>query len=149
MVPDTGRSSVASRPGSVPANDDQVRSGAAPSRETAPGGPDAAPPTTPEVSAPIIEELPRSSRVRSPSDVVRLIVALVLVSAGYAVAVGLRSGVADFQSGILESVAAWPQAVRDTVVGVTQLVAVVAPAALVVVLLLRRRFRQVVTILAA
>jgi uncharacterized protein (TIRG00374 family) len=147
MVPDAGRSSVASQPGSPRANDDRDRSSPAPASDAEPGGSEAA--TTPVASAPVIEELPRPSRVRSPSDVVRVVVSLVLVSVGYALAVGVRTGVADFQSGILESVAAWPRAVRDTVVGVTQLVAVVAPAALVVVLLLRRRFRQLVTILVA
>jgi uncharacterized protein (TIRG00374 family) len=80
---------------------------------------------------------------------VRLVGALILLSAGYAAAVGLRDGVTTFQAGLLETVASFPDAARATIVGVTQVAAVAAPAAILVVLLLRRRFRLVLAVLLA
>src|SRR6187200_3078187 len=98
---------------------------------------------------PVIHQLPRPSRIRSPSEVVRLIGALVFVLLGYIGAIALRDGVATFQGGMLETVASFPAGVRATLVGVTQLVALVAPAAVVIVLLLRRRFRVLLTVAVA
>jgi uncharacterized membrane protein YbhN (UPF0104 family) len=103
----------------------------------------------PAGSGPVIEDLPRPRRIRSPSDVVRLVGALVLLIAGYAAAVALRDGVTTFQAGVLESVASFPDSARTTLVGVTQIAAVAAPAAIVVVLLLRRRFRLLLAVVLA
>jgi uncharacterized protein (TIRG00374 family) len=103
----------------------------------------------PPGSAPTIEDLPRSSRVRSPSDVVRLVGALVLVIVGYALAIGFRDGVATFQASVLETVAEFPDAARAALVGITQLAAVVTPAAIIIVLLLRHRFRLLLAVLVA
>jgi uncharacterized protein (TIRG00374 family) len=102
-----------------------------------------------QASEPVIEDLPRPSRVRSPSDVVRLVGAIVLLSAGYAAAEGLRDGVTTFQAGLLETVASFPDAARTALVGVTQVAAVAAPAAILIVLLVRRRFRLVLAVLLA
>jgi uncharacterized protein (TIRG00374 family) len=109
----------------------------------------AKPRRAPAGSEAVIEELPRPHRIRSPSDVVRLVGAVVLLIAGYTAAVALRDGVTTFQAGILESVASFPDAARTALVGVTQVAAVVAPVAIVVVLLLRRRFRLLLAVLLA
>jgi tRNA A-37 threonylcarbamoyl transferase component Bud32 len=97
----------------------------------------------------VIEELPRPSRIRSPSDIVRLVVSLVLLIVGYAAAVALRDGVSTFQAGLLETVASFPDAARRALVGVTQVAAVAAPVAIVLVLVLRRRFRLLLAVLVA
>ena len=72
---------------------------------------------------------------------VRLIGALVLVVTGYALAAVYRDGVASVQAGFLDVVSALPRGIRAALVGFTQVVAVVAPLALVVVLVVRRQFR--------
>ena len=100
-------------------------------------------------AGPAIEDLPRPRRIRSPSDVVRLVGALVLLIAGYTTAVALRDGVATFQAGVLESVSSFPDGVRTTLVGVTQVAAVAAPVAIVLVLVVRRRFRLLMAVLLA
>jgi uncharacterized protein (TIRG00374 family) len=102
--------------------------------------------TGPQVA---IDDLPRPKRVRSPSDVVRLLAALVLLSVGYVGAVALRDGVTTFQAGLLETVGSFPAAARAVVVGVTQVAAIAAPAAILLVLVFRRRFRQVLAVLLA
>ena len=65
---------------------------------------------------------------------VRLIGALVLVVIGYTLAAVYRDGVASVQAGFLDVVSALPGGIRGALVGLTQVVAVVAPLALVVVL---------------
>jgi hypothetical protein len=64
----------------------------------------------------------------------------VLLVVGYVVAAGFRDGVASVQAGLLDTIASFPKGIRSTLVGVAQLLAVVAPLAILVVLLLRRRF---------
>jgi uncharacterized protein (TIRG00374 family) len=100
-------------------------------------------------AVPAIEEFPRTGHVRSPSDVVRLVVSLALVAIGYVVASLYRGGVANVQSGFLDVVGAFPSGIRDTIVGITQVGAVVAPAVLLVLLVVRRRFRLLLGMVAA
>ncbi len=107
------------------------------------------PQSKPAAPEPVVEDLPRPRRVRSPSDVVRLVGALVLLSAGYAAAVGLRDGVTSVQAGVLETVASFPDAARTTLVGFTQVVAIAAPVAILVVLVLRRRYRLLIAVVLA
>src|SRR3954469_2848212 len=99
--------------------------GAPPLSVTAPPGqdpPDRAAAVAAVPARPVIHVLPRPSRIRSPSDVVRLIGALVLVLVGYVGAVSWRDGVVTFQGGVLETVASFPSGARATLVGVTQVV---------------------------
>ena len=91
--------------------------------------------------APLIEEFPRTGYVRSPSDVVRLIGAVVLLAIGYAVAAIYRDGVANVQSGFLDVVSPFPAGIRDAIVGLSQVLSVVAPIAPFVVLVVRREYR--------
>lgn len=103
----------------------------------------------PAGSGPVIEDLPRPRRVRSPSDVVRLVGALVLLIAGYTAAGALRDGVTTFRRACSRASPRFPDAARTTLVGVTQVAAVAAPAAIVVVLVLRCRFRLLLAVVLA
>jgi uncharacterized protein (TIRG00374 family) len=107
------------------------------------------PPPAPSDTPVAIEDLPRPARVRSPSDVVRLVGSLVVLTVGYVAAIRLRDGVTTFQAGVLETVASFPSAARTTLVGVTQVVAIAAPVAVILVLALRRRYRLVLAVLLA
>ena len=105
--------------------------------------------SAPSTAAPVVEELPRSDHVRSPSDVVRLVGALVLVVVGYVVASVYRDGAANLQAGFLDVVSAFPRGIRDAVVGLTQVASIVVPAVLIVVLVVRRQLRLLLGMIAA
>jgi uncharacterized protein (TIRG00374 family) len=100
-------------------------------------------------TAPNIKEFPRSGHVRSPSDVVRLVGALVVVVLSYITASAYRDGVANVQAGLLDFVGAFPSGIRTALVGLTQVIAVVAPVALIVVLILRRKLQLLLGMVAA
>jgi uncharacterized protein (TIRG00374 family) len=108
-----------------------------------------APAQIPIAVAPDIDEFPRTGYVRSPSDLVRLVGALILLVIVYLVTAVYRDGVASIQAGFLDVVSSFPRGIRAALVGLTQVVAVVAPISLAVVLLVRRRLRLLFGIIAA
>lgn len=89
---------------------------------------DPAPPTSPH------------RRYRHPSDLARLVVNLVLLGILIAIAVVAPGGVKSVAENVAQLVLLLPLALVEGAVGVTQLLAIVLPVAVLIVLAWRRRF---------
>lgn len=100
------------------------------------------PPATPVVSV-----SPRR-RVRSQADVVRLLLALVLVGAGMLAATWLRNTLGGAEEDLVEVYERVPAPFTEVLTGLAVAGTLVVPVVVIVVLLVRRRFRQVGALLA-
>jgi glycosyltransferase 2 family protein len=96
----------------------------------------------------IVSVTPRR-RVRSQADVVRLIVALALVGVGVLVATWLRNTIGGAEEDLVEVYELVPDRFADVLTGLAVLGAGVVPVVAIAVLVVRRRFRQVLTLLFA
>jgi glycosyltransferase 2 family protein len=87
--------------------------------------------------------------VRSPSDLLRLVVALVLVAIGLLVTFAARGPLGDLEREVLALFDGLPGVLRRFLVGVIQLVAIVAPVATALTLVVLRRWRTLLLALLA
>ncbi len=96
---------------------------------------------TAERPSSVIHAEPGPALVRSPSDVVRLVLALVLVAVGLVVATAGQGTLRGFEADLLAFVSGLPAGLTDFLVGIVQFVATLVPLAVVVVLVVRGRWR--------
>ena len=87
--------------------------------------------------------------VRSPSDLLRLVIALVLVAIGLLVTFAARGPLGDLEREVLALFDGLPGVLRRFLVGVIQLVAIVAPVATALTLAVLRRWRTLLLALLA
>ena len=88
-------------------------------------------------------QISRARRVRSPSDVVRLLIGALLVAVGLVLATIADNTVGGAQADLVEAVAELPSRVEQAVVGVAQIIAASLIAAITLVLIARRHWRRV------
>lgn len=111
--------------------------------------PEGAPSEEVGVVAGVIVSVTPRRRVRSQADVVRLIVALALVGVGVLVATWLRNTIGGAEEDLVEVYELVPDRFADVLTGLAVLGAGVVPVVAIAVLVVRRRFRQVLTLLFA
>ena len=111
--------------------------------------PEGAPSEDIGVLAGVIVSVTPRRRVRSQADVVRLIVALALVGVGVLVASWLRNTIGGAEEDLVDVYELVPDRFADVLTGLAVLGAGVVPVVSIVVLVVRRRFRQVFTLLFA
>jgi hypothetical protein len=87
--------------------------------------------------------------VRSPSDLLRLVIALVLVAIGLLVTFAAHRTLGDLEREVLALFDGLPGALRRFLVGVIQIVAIVVPVATAVTLAVLRRWRTLLLALLA
>jgi uncharacterized protein (TIRG00374 family) len=87
--------------------------------------------------------------VRSPSDALRLVVALLLVAIGLLVQYAARQEMGDLERQVLALFDGLPGVLRRFLVGLIQVIALVVPAATVVTLAVLRRWRTLLLALLA
>lgn len=95
---------------------------------------------------PVVSVSPRR-RVRSQAEVVRLLVALVLVGAGVLAASWLRNTLGGAEEDLVEVYQRVPAPFAEVLTGLAVAGTVVVPLVVIVVLLVRQRFRQVAALL--
>src|SRR4029450_13557929 len=81
-------------------------------------------------------------RVRSQADVVRLLVALVLVGVGVLVATLLRNTIGGAEEDLVDVYQRVPDRFAEVLTGLAVIMAGVVPVLALIVLVARRRFRQ-------
>jgi hypothetical protein len=87
--------------------------------------------------------------VRSPSDLLRLVVALLLVAIGLLVQYAAREEMGDLERQVLALFDGLPGVLRRFLVGLIQVIALVVPAAAIVTLAVLRRWRTLLLALLA
>jgi uncharacterized membrane protein YbhN (UPF0104 family) len=87
--------------------------------------------------------------VRSPSDLLRLVVALVVMAIGLLVTFGAREALGDLERDVLALFDGLPGVLRRLIVGLIQVIAITAPIATVVTLAVLRRWRTLLLALLA
>ena len=87
--------------------------------------------------------------VRSPSDLLRLVLALVVVAMGLLVTFGAREPLGDMERDVLALFDGLPGVLRRFIVGVIQVIAIATPIASVVTLAVLRRWRTLLLALLA
>jgi undecaprenyl-diphosphatase len=108
-----------------------------------PPAPPAAPPADrPAPAAGIDIEFARPTRIRSASDVIRLLIGLALVLVGLVLATVADHTVGGAQADVVEAVSELPSRVEQAVVGVAQLIAASVIVAIACVLVARRTWRR-------
>ncbi|MEY9860442.1 uncharacterized membrane protein YbhN (UPF0104 family) [Catenulispora sp. GAS73] len=107
-----------------------------------------APPLPQAPEAPVLD-VPPERDVRRAADAVRLIVSGAVLVATVLLAVATRSFARQVQHGLITAVAALPVGVRDVLVAVVQIAAVLGPVAAVVVVVRRRRGDALLRVLPA
>ncbi|WP_329242329.1 flippase-like domain-containing protein [Streptomyces sp. NBC_01478] len=100
------------------------------------------------VAVPVIDDPPRPT-VRRAVDLWRLLVSLSVLLVAVLLAVATRDFVRRAQQGLLATATALPEALRDTLVGTVQAVALLAPVAVLAVWCVRRRIEPVLRVLPA
>ena len=90
---------------------------------------------------PVIEEPPAEDHVRSASDVLRLMIAVMIVLLGLLLAMGVSNTLVGFDRDILGLFDGLPGIVERLLIGIVQMVTIVLPPVIPVLLLIRRRFR--------
>ncbi len=88
----------------------------------------------------LIEDLPVAPNVRRAADVLRLLLAVVVLVLGLLVATLADRGVRSTEGNLLETIVTLPVSLRDALTTGVQLATVIIPAAVVVALAVRRRF---------
>ena len=96
--------------------------------------------------APVVE-LHARTRERSPADVLRLLLGLVLLGAGMLAATVARNTVGGLEADIVEAYDRIPDLVAEVLTAVAFVLAAAVPLLAVVVLFARRRWRRAVTLL--
>jgi glycosyltransferase 2 family protein len=87
--------------------------------------------------------------VRSPSDLLRLVIALVVVAIGLLVTFAARGPLGDLERAVLALFDGLPGVLRRFLVGLIQLVAIIAPVATAITLAVLRRWRTLLLALLA
>jgi len=87
--------------------------------------------------------------VRSPSDLLRLVIALVLVAIGLFVTFAARGPLGDLERAVLALFDGLPDVLRRFLVGLIQLVAIIAPVATAITLAVLRLWRTLLLALLA
>ncbi len=97
----------------------------------------------------LIEDPPGAPNVRRAADVLRLLLALVVLVVGLLVAILADSGVRGTERNLLETIVTLPASLRDALTTGVQLAAVFIPGAVVIALAVRRRFVAVGEVVGA
>jgi undecaprenyl-diphosphatase len=87
-----------------------------------------------------LELPPRRKYVRSPSDVLRLAVALMVTAIGFAIALAIPDTLVGFEEDLLRAINRSPDAIEKLVVGLIQVVALAFPLFVLIVFVIRRRW---------
>ena len=99
------------------------------------------PPPPPAAVTTVIDEPPADKHVRTPSDVLHLIVGVLLVLLGLLVATGASNTLVGLERDLIEAFDALPEAFATALYLVFQGIASLIPAGVGLVVLWRRRFR--------
>jgi uncharacterized protein (TIRG00374 family) len=102
----------------------------------------------PEAPRPEIEEPPAEKHVRTPSDVLRLIVGVLLILLGLAVAAGASNTLVGFERDLISAFDSLPGGVARVVNLVFQGIASLLPAAIGIFTLWHRRYRLFLMLIA-
>ena len=109
-------------------------------------------PTPAEAPAagPEIVEPPAEKHVRTPSDVLRLLVGVVVITLGLLLATGASNTLVGFERDVIGAYYALPEAIGRILNDIFQdVAAVIIPAGIILLVLLRRKYRLFLMIVAA
>ena len=107
-------------------------------------------PITPREYDGVLLEIPeRAKYVRSPSDVLRLMVALAVTVFGLILALGTPDTLIGFEEDLIRAVNKAPDNVEIVVLGLIQIVALAFPLFVIIVFMVRRRWLRIAMVLLA